>query len=126
MEDECLRLLLRGKAGVILCHARSIESLRIPSRLKPVLEEGRILLLSPFSSKERRITREFAERRNEFVAALADAILLAHAAPGSKTESFAQRITAWEKPLYTIEVPSNRNLIEQGAKSVELIDLLSK
>lgn len=122
MEDECLRLLLRGKAGVILCHARSIETLRVPSRFKPALEEGRMLLLSPFSGQERRMTRDLAERRNEFVAALADAILIAHAAPGSKTESFARRIATWGKPLYTIDVPDNRNSIELGAKSIEQND----
>ncbi|MEW6233878.1 MAG: DNA-processing protein DprA [Candidatus Omnitrophota bacterium] len=121
IEAECLRLLLRGKSGAIICPARSIETMRIPSAWKSALEANRLLILSPFPSNQPRMTRELAEYRNEFVAALADAIFIAHAAPASQTEAFAHKIAAWEKPLYTIDVPANRGLIELGARPGEKI-----
>src|SRR5438093_4671296 len=88
MEKECLALLLRGRQPVIICPARSIERLRLPTSWKALLAEDRLLLLSPFAEKLRRATADLARKRNEFVAALADAVFVAHAAPGSKMEQF--------------------------------------
>src|SRR6266540_3533136 len=86
MEKECLILLLRGTQPVIVCPARSIEAMRLPADWKVALAQGRFLLLSPFEAKLRRATTGRARTRNEFVAALADALLVAHATPGGKTE----------------------------------------
>ena len=33
IEEECLRILLRGKQPIIVCPARSIEALRVPPEL---------------------------------------------------------------------------------------------
>ena len=118
MEKECLSLLLRGTQPVIICPARSIERMRLPAEWKIPLAEGRLLLLSPFGEKLRRVTANLAQRRNEFVAALADAIFIAHAAPGSKTEHFCRDILAWGKPLLTLESDDNANLIALGVRHV--------
>jgi len=48
VEKECLRILLRGKQPIIICPARSIEGMRIPSEWRQPIEEYRLLLLSPF------------------------------------------------------------------------------
>src|SRR5881296_2719390 len=45
MEKECLALLLRGRQPVIICPARSIEKLRLPTAWKALLAEDRLLLL---------------------------------------------------------------------------------
>ena len=45
MEKECLSLLLRGMQPVIICPARSIERLRLPTSWKALLAEDRLLLL---------------------------------------------------------------------------------
>lgn len=118
MEKECLRLSMRGKNNVILYPARRIETMRIPVDWKPALRENRLLILSPFLSNQNRMTRQLAEQRNEFVAVLADTIFIAHAVPGSKTEAFALKIAKWDKPLYTIDVPANKQLMEIGAKKI--------
>ena len=57
MNEECLRLLLRGIQPVILCPARSIENMRIPAHWRPALEEERLLALSPFPTHQRRLLR---------------------------------------------------------------------
>ena len=118
MEKECLALLLRGRQPVIICPARSIERLRLLAEWKIPLVEGRLLLLSPFGEKLRRVTADLARRRNEFVATLADEVFVAHAAPGSKTEHFCSNVLAWGNPLLTLEGDENADLIARGARPV--------
>ena len=92
--------------------------MRIPSEWKTPLAEGRLLLLSPFAEKLRRVTANLAQKRNELVAALADEIFVVHAAPGSKTERFCQDVLAWGKSLLTLESEENANLLALGARPV--------
>jgi len=101
IEKECLRLLLRGAQPIVICPARSIERMRVPAEWRAPLAAGRLLILSPFDAKHRRITAETAQYRNRFVAALADRILIPYAAPGSKTDVFIREITEWGKPVTT-------------------------
>ena len=95
VEKECLRILLRGCQPIIICPARSLESLRIPADWKAPLVEGRLLLLSAFSATQRRATAELAARRNELVAALADEVWFAHIAPGGKMQRLAENAARW-------------------------------
>ena len=118
-EKECLRRLLRGPQPVIICPARGLQRLRIPAEWQGPLDEGRLLLLSPFEEKQRRATVENALRRNQLVAALADEILVVHAAPKSKTEQFCRELLKWKKPLWTLASPANNNLITLGAGIIE-------
>jgi predicted Rossmann fold nucleotide-binding protein DprA/Smf involved in DNA uptake len=115
IEHECLRILLRGKQPVIVCPARSIKGLRIRKEFKKPLEEGQLLFLSPFKENQRRNTVETAMDRNRFVAALADAVFVAHASPNSKMEKFCHEVLKLGKPLYTFESDANKYLINIGA-----------
>ena len=76
MEQECLTILLRGNQPLIVCPARTLKNMRLPSAFKKPLDQGRLLVLSPFSQKERRHTVELASRRNRLVGALATAIFV--------------------------------------------------
>lgn len=114
MERECLTILLRGNQPLIVCPARNLKNMRLPSAYKKPLDQGRLLLLSTFSEKEHRHTAELASRRNQFVAALATAIFLAHAEPGSKTEALCHQVLQWGKPLYTHRSDLNTNLFSMG------------
>lgn len=119
MEKECLRLLLRGSQPVVICPARGIDNMRVPREWRPALNDGRLLILSPFPAKVRRPTAELAAQRNDLVADLAAQVFIAHAAPGSKTETFARRLAASGKQLLTLDSPANANLSEIGAKVIE-------
>ena len=118
MERECLRLLLRGEQPVVVCPARGIANMRIPRDWRPALDDGRLLVLSPFPSTARRPTVELAGQRNDFVADLAQQVFIAHAAPGSKTEVFARKLAATGMPLLTLDSPANENIVEMGAEVV--------
>ena len=89
IEKECLKTLLRGKQPIIICPARAIERMHIPTECRPAFDSGRILFLSPFIEKPKRIDRQSALYRNEVVAALADTIYLAHIEPGGDLERIA-------------------------------------
>lgn len=134
MEREILNILLRpvenfqverSENPLIICPARSIESMRIQKEYKEPLANNRLLFLSPFDKKQHRVTAETSSVRNEFVAALADEVFVAYAAPGGRTEQFCKNILANDKPLFTFKSDDNRRLIEFGAKPMQLTDLKS-
>lgn len=118
VEKECLNVLLKGTQRLILCPARSLEGMRIPAAWRGPIQEDRLLLLSPFEKKHRRATAELAQKRNEFVAALADAVFVAYAAPGSSTESFCGKVLDWGKGVLTFNTPENSHLIAMGVTPV--------
>ncbi|HEV8711952.1 MAG TPA: DNA-processing protein DprA [Candidatus Binatia bacterium] len=118
MEKECLDLLLRGTQPVVVCPARSLERMRIPTKWKAPLAESRLLILSPFPGKTRRATAGLAQKRNEFVAALAEKVFVAYAATSSKTERFCHDVLTWGKPLLTLENDENAGLLALGARPV--------
>src|SRR3990170_1516901 len=89
VEKECLRILLRGKQPIIICLARALEKIRLPSDWQRALEAGRLLILSPFEKRPRRPTVESAQQRNELVAALADEVVLFHATRGGQIEQIS-------------------------------------
>jgi len=122
MERQCLATLLQSPHPVIVCPARSLPR-RVPPEFRQPLEEGRLLLLSPFDDAIIRADEETARQRNRFVAALADRIFAAYAAPNSGTERFCREIIAWGKPLYTFADDANANLLALGAKPINTNDL---
>lgn len=116
MEQESLNILLKGKQPVIVCPARSIENMCLRREYKQPLADGRLLMISPFGEKVGRATADTATIRNEFVAALADRVFVAYAAPGSKTEALCREVLAWGKPLHTFGDNANANLLKLGAQ----------
>ena len=98
VEKECLRILLRGKQPIIICLARALEKIRLPSDWQRALEAGRLLILSPFEKRPRRPTVESAQQRNELVAALADEVVLFHATRGGQIEQISGMVDRWGIP----------------------------
>jgi predicted Rossmann fold nucleotide-binding protein DprA/Smf involved in DNA uptake len=123
MEREALALLLRGTQPVIICPARAIDGMRLPPAWNPPLAEHRLLLLSPFPPHQRRVTRELAAARNTFVAALADAVLIPHAAPDSTTERLGRDVLTSGKPVFTLDDDANGHLIAAGAVPITPRDI---
>lgn len=118
MEKECLAILLEGAQPVIMCPARSLDTLHIRPNWKAALEQERLLLLSPFSGEERRPTTNRAQGRNALVAALADLVFVAHATPGGKTERFCKDALAWKKPVLALDSHENAHLFSLGISIV--------
>src|SRR5258708_26943500 len=67
VERECLNVLLKSNSKVIICPARGIETMRIPSAYHEPLSQGCLLVLSLFGEKQSQGNAMLAERRNRFV-----------------------------------------------------------
>ena len=102
VEQECLRILLRGTQPIIICPARALPQ-RLPDDWSAPLADGRLLILSGFAVAEKRITTELATRRNALVAALSDEACFAHITPGGKTDRLIQRLIVWRVPFSTLD-----------------------
>jgi predicted Rossmann fold nucleotide-binding protein DprA/Smf involved in DNA uptake len=119
MERECLAFLLRGNQPIIICPARSIDDMRVPATWKGPLCEERLLVISPFSGRARRPSATLAETRNQFVAALADEILIIHAEPGGMIDTLARQALADQRTVLVLENPANSQLISLGARAIQ-------
>lgn len=104
IENECLRILLRGKQPIIVCPARAIETMRIPAECRVAFDGGRVLFLSPFKKQPKRVIAESAVRRNVVVAALADEAYIAYVDPGGQIERISQMLAGWG--VATLEAPT--------------------
>lgn len=117
MEKESLTILLRFPNPVIWCLARGMLK-TIPREFRPAVDEGRLLVVSPFPETVRHVTAKTAMMRNRFVAGMASAVIVPHAAAGSKMEAFCREILTSGKPLYTFDHAANATLLQAGAKVV--------
>ena len=105
VEKECLQILLRGSQPIIICPARALPQ-RVPPDWKKPLSAGRLLILSAFTATANRPPTELAARRNDFVAALADEVFIAHTTPGGHLETLIPRLHAWGAPLIALSPTS--------------------
>jgi predicted Rossmann fold nucleotide-binding protein DprA/Smf involved in DNA uptake len=127
MEEECLRILLRSPHPVVWCLARGLFK-RIPTQpvdCRPAIDEGRLLIISPFKASLIRATKKTAMRRNRVIADLAAAVVVAHADPDSdsKVGALTCDLLAAGKPVYTFDHPANAAILDRGAQDVSQLDL---
>ncbi len=120
MEQECLEFLLRGEQPVLVCPAKGLSRPRLPAAWREAIDAGQLLLVTPFDDSVRRTTKVQAQTRNQFVAALATAVLIPHASPGGKAEEIAREVVAAGKPLFTFADDENQNLHPLGARPFDL------
>lgn len=118
MERQCLEIFLLRKVPLIICLARSIRRIRIPTSWNESLAEGRLLILSMVESKQRRPTKALAQNRNRLVAALSDRILVPYASPGGKTDDLVGQAARWGKTLLTFEAAERGGLSDIGARVI--------
>jgi predicted Rossmann fold nucleotide-binding protein DprA/Smf involved in DNA uptake len=116
MDKECFDILLRGNGPIVWCPARSIEGMMLKPAYKKAIDDGRLLIVSPFPAKQSRVSAEQTEQRNRLVAALAARVFVAYADPGGKTEQLCRVVVAAGKPLLTFESERTANLRAIGAK----------
>ena len=86
LEKDVFHFLLKGKQPIIIALARGLKEKIEPELIKP-LEEGRILIISPFDKSVKRVTEQTSEIRNKMMIELADTITIGYASVGGKLES---------------------------------------
>lgn len=120
MERDCLEFLLRGRQAVVLSPAMGIEWLQLCETEGRALDEHRLFVASVAGSDIRKATRGSALLRNNFIAALADAVFIPHAVPGGLAELTAQKVLARGQRVLTFEVEENAHLLDRGARPLKL------
>lgn len=98
LEKDVLHYLLKGKQPIILAMARGIKKQMEPG-LVAAIQEGRMLVVSPFGPEITRITQETAQVRNQMMIELADQIAVGHMRQGGLLE---KALLSSTKPIVTL------------------------
>ncbi len=98
IEKDVLHYLLKGKQPIILALARGLKSTLEPEFEKP-LEQGRLLIITPFDKSVKRVSSQNAQTRNQLMTTLADQITIGYASPGGRLESALQHC---KKPKFKL------------------------
>jgi predicted Rossmann fold nucleotide-binding protein DprA/Smf involved in DNA uptake len=98
LEKDVFHYLLKGKQPIIIALARGLKEKLEPELQKP-LDEGRLLIITPFEKTIKRVTEQTAATRNKMMIALADSITVGYASAGGQLEELLKGI---EKPINKI------------------------
>ena len=98
IEKDVLHYLLKGKQPIILALARGLKEKLEPEFSTP-LEQGRLLIITPFYKSVKRVSSQNAQTRNQLMTTLADQITIGYASPGGQLEELLKGI---EKPINKI------------------------
>jgi predicted Rossmann fold nucleotide-binding protein DprA/Smf involved in DNA uptake len=123
IEKDVFDLLRSGSQPIVVCPARSIENMRIPKTWKEAIDNSRLLILSPFEKKHKRVTAPLSEQRNRMVAVIAKEVFFPYVAPGSRSEILCKDIIKAGKQVFTFEDDANQSLLAKGAKPIKVEDL---
>lgn len=85
LEKDVLHYLLKGKQPIIIALARGLKEKLEPELQKP-MEEGRLLIISPFDKKLKRVTEQTAEIRNKMMIELTDIITVGYVSIGGQLQ----------------------------------------
>lgn len=98
IEKDVLHYLLKGKQPIILALARGLKEKIEPEYEKP-LEQGRLLIITPFDKSVKRVSSQNAQTRNQLMKNLADQITIGYTSPGGQLEELLKEI---DKPINKI------------------------
>ena len=83
LERDVFHYLIKGTQPIIIAMARGIPS-RLPLSLKTSVEDGRILIISPFEKNITKVTNETAILRNKMMIEIADKVVVGFVDPNGK------------------------------------------
>ena len=82
--------LLKGNQPIIISLARGIKT-RIEPEIKEALNQGRILIISPFHNTVKRVTEATAQIRNQLMIDLADNITVGYISKGGNLDELIHK-----------------------------------
>ena len=86
IERDVFEILLKGKQPIILILARGMKN-RWESSIKEELKKDRLLIISPFHAKVKRITSDTSLKRNKTIIEISDKVYISFASEGGRLES---------------------------------------
>ncbi|HEX8349003.1 MAG TPA: hypothetical protein VF598_03510 [Hymenobacter sp.] len=125
LEQSIFRYLLARHYPIVYALSRGIQSgLSLEYELE--LKAGHLLFVTPFEPKVTSTTRDTADIRNLLVLDLADKLFIPYMSPGGTLERLFQDNIMWHKPIITLDLPENQQLIKSGAAIYRPKDILGR
>jgi len=98
IEKDVFHFLAKGNQPIIMVLARGMKKQFDPV-IQKMLDENRLLIMSPFDSKVIRVTKETADLRNTVMIEIADEIVVGYAQPNGSIFPLLQN---QKKPITNI------------------------
>lgn len=98
IEKDVLYYLLKGTQPIILALARGMKK-ELEKELILPIEEGRLLIITPFDDNVKRVTQQTSLVRNQLIIETADEIAVGYQTPGGALEKLLADV---KKPKYII------------------------
>jgi hypothetical protein len=89
LEKDVLHYLLKGKQPIILALARGLKE-KVETEFFAPLEQGRLLIVSPFDKTVKRVSQTHSEIRNKLMLSLSDQVVIGFASTGGNLEKLIQ------------------------------------
>ena len=86
IEKDVFHYLAKGEQPIILALPRGLKT-KWPTELKRLVNTERLLIITPFETKIKRVTKETASVRNRLMVELADEIVIGYKNPGGNIEA---------------------------------------
>lgn len=98
LERQTLDTLLSGKCGIICVLGRGMYK-KIPRLWQSAYDEGRLLFISLEKENITRTSRQTSRRRNEYIASIADELIVASLTPESSLNEIIEKASCPIKKL---------------------------
>ena len=85
IEKDVFEILLKGKQALILVLARGMKT-RWGTEIEKAVKSNRLLIISPFEKKVKRIKRKTAKKRNERILKICDRIIVGYKTKNGQLE----------------------------------------
>lgn len=95
IEKDVFHFLAKGNQPIILVLARGMM-IRLDSIFSSMIDQGRLLLISPFDNSIKRANRSTALRRNELMVQIAEKLVIGYAFPNGGIENTLRKT---DKPV---------------------------
>ncbi len=95
IEKDVLHYLLKGEQSIILALARGLKGKLEPEFEKP-LEQGRLLIITPFDRSVQRVSAHTAHKRNMLMTELAESITVGYSNPHGSLSALLSKVA---KPI---------------------------
>lgn len=101
--ERCIALPAQRLTAPYSCTGKRRQK-KLEPELKDAMDKNRLLLITSFSKKVKRVTSETASQRNRFMAELADKIFIAYAATGGNLEKLLADISVTGKAISSFPI----------------------
>ena len=102
LERLVLEVLLTARSKAVIALARDVGKARLPGAWREAALRDEIGIVS-VEPDAQRLTADLASLRNDWVATLADSIVIAHAEPGGTLERGASRWRGAGRAIHVLE-----------------------